>query len=278
VIVGTEERLTVGSRGLYRPNNGADEGQSRGELGELFSIPRGGNRTYVRSDMRSHWHRPGYWRWWWQEVVRDHTKRGLIAMLALGFPIAGFLSADQLVGTQEATTFTTQRVITVVRTTTGPALTTTGPALTTTTTGPALTTTTTEPGETDLVTVRQDRTVVVREPGETVTKAVTVRGPVQERVVTDRRVDEVVRTETVDRLRNVTRPGRTETVTREVTQPARTVEVTQPARTVTETLTREVPVTKEVTVTDKTTVTDVVTVTTPVTVTEQVTVTVTVKK
>jgi len=210
--------------------------------------------------MRSHWLRPGYWRWWWQEAVRDHTKRGLIGMLAIGFAIAGYLSADQLVGTQEATTFTTQRVITVVRTTTGPAL---------TTTGPALTTTTAEPGETDLVTVRQDRTVVVREPGETVTKAVTVRGPVQERVVTDRRVDEVVRTETVDRLRNVTRPGRTETVTREVTQPARTV---------TETLTREVPVTKEVTVTDKTTVTNVVTVTNPVTVTEQVTVTVTVKK
>lgn len=211
------------------------------------------------------------------------TKYGLIGMLAIGCAIAGYLSADQLGGTQEATTFTTQRVITVVRTTRvgalRPPLSQRPPQVVTlTTTGPALTTTTTEPGETDVATVRQDRTVVVREPGETVTKAVTVRGPVQERVVTDRRVDEVVRTETVDRLRTVTRPGTTETVTRPGRTETVTREVTQPARTVTETLTREVPVTKEVTVTDKTTVTNVVTVTNPVTVTEQVTVTETVKK
>ena len=141
------------------------------------------------------------------------TKHALIGMLAIGCTIAGYLSADRLVKTQEATTFTTHRVITVVRTTRVgasrlPPSQRPPQVVTMTTTEPALTTT--EPNETDLVTVRQDRTVVDREPGETVTKAVTVRGPVQERVVTNRRVDEVVRTETVDRLRTVTRPGRIE--------------------------------------------------------------------
>ena len=235
--------------------------------------------------MRSHWRRPGYWRWWWQEDVGSHTKRGLIGTLAIGLAIAGYFSADQLSSSQEAvtyTTFTTERVITQVRTIPADA-----PRLPNSRRAPEVVTmTTTEPGKTDVVTVRRERPVIVREPAETVTgrerpvivrepaetvtKQVTVRGPVRERVVTDRRVDEVVRTETVDRVRTVRAPGATETVVREITQPVRTVTET---RTVPVTVTDQTTVKDVVTVTDRTTVRDLVTVTQPVTVTDKVTVT-----
>jgi hypothetical protein len=183
----------------------------------------------VRFDLRTYWRDPGYWRWLWRERVSGQTKGAIAVMVAVAFGIAGYLSAERLAATEEAATFTTQRVVTVVRKTgayTPPAV---------------ATKTITQPGETDVVTVRRDgRTVVVRTPGETVTEALTVRGPVQERVVTDTQTNTVLRTETVDRLRTVTTPGMTETVTREVTEPARTV---------TETVTDEVTVTEEVTVT-----------------------------
>ncbi len=223
----------------------------------------------MRSDMRSHWRRPGYWRWWWQEDVGSHTKRGLIGTLAIGLAIAGYFSADQLSSSQEAvtyTTFTTERVITQVRTIPADA-----PRLPNSRRAPEVVTmTTTEPGKTDVVTVRRERPVIVREAAETVTKQVTVRGPVRERVVTDRRVDEVVRTETVDRVRTVRAPGATETVVREITRPVRTVTET---RTVPVTVTDQTTVKDVVTVTDRTTVRDLVTVTQPVTVTDKVTVT-----
>ena len=104
------------------------------------------------------------------------------------------------------------------------------------------------------MTVREDgRTVVVRAPGETVTEALTVRGRVQERVVTDARTATVVQTETMDRPTTVTTPGATETVTTPGTTETVTREVTQPVRTVTETVTETdalVIVTVTVTVTE----------------------------
>jgi hypothetical protein len=183
----------------------------------------------MRSALRTYWRDPGYWRWLWRERVSGQTKGAIAVMGAVAFGVAGYLSAERLAATEEAATFTTQRVVTVVRQTgahTPPEV---------------VTKTITQPGETDVVTVRRDgRRVVVRAPGETVTEALTVRGPVQDRVVTDTRTNTVVRTETLDRLRTVTTPGMTETVTREVTEPARTV---------TQTVTDEVTVTEEVTVT-----------------------------
>jgi hypothetical protein len=183
----------------------------------------------MRSALRSYWRDPGYWRWLWRERVSGQTKGAIAVMVAVAFGVAGYLSAERLAATEEAATVTTQRVVTVVRKTgayTPPAI---------------VTKTITQPGETDVVTVRRDgRRVVVRAPGETVTEALTVRGPVQHRVVTDTRTSTVVRTETLDRLRTVTTPGMTETVTREVTEPARIV---------TQTVTDEVTVTEEVTVT-----------------------------
>jgi hypothetical protein len=183
----------------------------------------------MRSALRTYWRDPGYWRWLWRERMSGQAKGAIAVMVAVAFGIAGYLSAERLAATEEAAQFTTQRVVTVVRKT--PA--NTPPEV--------VTKTITQPGETDVVTVRRDsRTVVVRAPGETVTEALTVRGPVQERVVTDARTNTVVRTETVDHVRTVTTPGMTETVTREVTEPARTV---------TQTVTEEATVTEEVTVT-----------------------------
>jgi hypothetical protein len=188
----------------------------------------------MRSDIRKYWRDPRFWRWWWEDRVSGQAKGAIAVMVAVAFGIAGYLSAERLAATEEAATFTTQRVVTVAGKTGAYA-------------PPEVVTksqTVTEPGETDVVTVRRDgRTVVRRVPGETV----TVRGPVEQRMVTNVRTDTVVRTETADRVRIVTTPpttetmpGTTETVTREVTQPARTV---------TETKTEEVTVTKEVTVT-----------------------------
>jgi hypothetical protein len=188
----------------------------------------------MRSDIRKYWRDPRFWRWWWEDRVSGQAKGAIAVMVAVAFGIAGYLSAERLAATEEAATFTTQRVVTVAGKTGAYA-------------PPEVVTksqTVTQPGETDVVTVRRDgRTVVRRVPGETV----TVRGPVEQRMVTNVRTDTVVRTETADRVRIVTTPpttetmpGTTETVTREVTQPARTV---------TETKTEEVTVTKEVTVT-----------------------------
>lgn len=174
----------------------------------------------MRSDMREYWRDPGYWRWWWQERTNGQTKGLLAAIVAVAIGVAGFLSAERLVGTREAATFTTQRVVTVVRTAGADA-----PQRQNSSSQrqPEVVTrveTTTQPGETDLVTVqRAGRTVVVPAPGDTV----TVRGPVVERVVPNARTETVVRTEIADRLTTVTAPGPTETVTREVTLPARTV-------------------------------------------------------
>jgi len=124
----------------------------------------------------------------------------------------------------------------------------------------------TRPRATDVVTVRRKgRTVVVRKPGEAVTHAVTVPGPLRERVVTKRRTDTVVQTQTdtTDRLVTVSRPGPTETVSRTVTE--RSPTVTERSPTVTErstvTQTNVVTVDRPVTVTEKTTVTQEVTVT-----------------
>jgi hypothetical protein len=187
----------------------------------------------MRSDIRKYWRHPRFWRWWWEVRISGDTKR-VIAVIgaALACGVAGFLGAGLLAATEEAATFTTQRVVTVA----GKAGAYAPPEVVT------KSQTVTQPGEPDVVTVRRDgRTVVRRAPG------VTVRGPVEQRVVTNVRTNTVLRTETADRVRTVTTPpttetmpGTTETVTREVTQPARTV---------TETKTEEVTVTNEVTVT-----------------------------
>jgi hypothetical protein len=200
----------------------------------------------MRGDMRSYWRDPRYWRWLWQSRVSGQTKGAIGVTVAVAFGIAGYLSAGRVAATEEAATFTTQRVVTVVRTTRANA-----PPEAVTKSQTVI-----QPGETDLVTVRRDgRTVVRRAPGETVTTARTVRGPVEQRVVTNARTDTVVLTETTDRPTTVTTPATTETVTREVTQPARTVTETG---TVTETNPPDV-----VTVTEEVTVTEVVTVTVP---------------
>jgi hypothetical protein len=199
--------------------------------------------------MREYWRDPNYWVWWWQERVSGQAKGVIAVMVAVAFGIGGYLSAEQLATSQEATTFTTQRVVTVVRKTRANVL-------------PQVVTksqTTTRPGETGVVTVRRDgRPIVVRAPGETVTEAHAVRGPVHERVVTNARTDTVVQTETVDRPTTVTTPGTTETVT--TPGPTQTVTTPGPTQTVTSEVTQPVTVTE----TDRVvlvTVTEVVTVT-----------------
>jgi hypothetical protein len=69
----------------------------------------------MRSELRTYWRDPGYWRWWWQYRVSGQAKGAIAAMVAVAFGIAGFLSAERLAVTPEAATFT-QRVVTVVRT------------------------------------------------------------------------------------------------------------------------------------------------------------------
>jgi hypothetical protein len=171
--------------------------------------------------MRSYWRDPEYWQWWWEYRVSGQTKVGIAAMVAVAFGITGYLSAQRLAATEEAATFTTQRVVTVVRKTRAivpPKVVTKSETVA-------------RPGETGAVTVRRDaRTVVVRAPTQTVTETRTVRGPIRQRT------DTVVRTETTDRRTTVTTPGTTETVTREVTQPALTVTETN-VTTVTEEVT-----------------------------------------
>jgi hypothetical protein len=203
----------------------------------------------MRSDIRKYWRDPRFWRWWWGERVSGDMKAFVAVIGALACGIAGLLGGAALAATDEAATSTTQRVVTVARKT--------GPFP-----PPKVVTksqTVTQPRETDVVTVqRHGGTVVRRASGETV----TVRGPVEQRVVTNARTNTVVRTETADRVRNVTSPpttetlsGRTETVTRDVTQPARTV---------TETKTEEVTVAEAVTVTVTVVTVAVTTVTVPV--------------
>jgi hypothetical protein len=210
----------------------------------------------MRSDIRKYWRDPRFWRWWWEERVSGATKGFIAVVCALACAFAGLLGARSLAASEEAATFTTQRVVTVAGKTGAYA-------------PPEVVTkfqTVTQPGETDVVTVRRDgRTVIRRAPGETV----TVSGPVEERVVTkDGPTHTVVRTKKVrgkivtttetlpgttqtlpGKNETVTSPGATETVTRVVTQ-------TQPASTVTD----KVTVTQEVTVTDEVTVTVTVTV------------------
>ena len=135
-------------------------------------------------------------------------------VVAVAFGIAGYLSAERLAATQEAATFTTQRVVTILRKTRANV-----PAPPRRPEVVTILQTTTQPGKTDVVTVRRaGRAVVVRAPGETVTHARTVRGPVRQRIVTNARTDTVVRTETVNRPTTVTAPGTTQTVTRETTR------------------------------------------------------------
>ena len=145
----------------------------------------------MRSDLRTYWRDPGYWQWLWQRRVIGQTKGAIAVMVALAFGVAGYLSAERLAATENAATFTTQRVVTVVRKTRA----NTPPKV--------VTKTITQPGETDVVTMRR----VVRAPGKVVTEALTVRGPVQERVVTDTRTNTVVRTKPVHRVRTVTTRG-----------------------------------------------------------------------
>jgi hypothetical protein len=210
-----------------------------------------GTKIGMRSDMRTYWRRPDYWRWWWQEVVSSQTKWGLAALVAIAFGILGYLSAEGLTPTQQAASFTTEQVVTVVRKSSANASRQDAPA----SLQPAQTVTVfkSQPGEATIVTVRRGgRAVVIRKSGKPVEKVVTVAGAVQERVVTRPRTDTVVRTETAERLTTVTMPGDTKTVTREVTLPSLTVMQTH-----------EATVTQEITVTDMVTVTQEVTVTKP---------------
>ena len=206
----------------------------------------------MRSDMRTYWRRPGYWRWWWEEVVSSQTKWGLAALAAIAFGILGYGSAERLTASEQAATFTTERVVTVVRKSSAnaPRLDARAPPRPPET----VTVLKSRQGEAKVVTVRRDgRIVVIRKPGKTVERAVTVAGPVQERVVTRPLTDTVVRTETAERLTTVTTPGATATVTREVTLPAHTVTQTNEA-----TVTQEVTVTNAVTVIEEVTVTETV--------------------
>ena len=211
-----------------------------------------GHETGMRTDMRTYWRRPGYWRWWWDEVVSSQTKWGLAALAAIAFGILGYVSAERLTPPEQAATFATERVVTVVRKSSASA-----PRLDARASrrpSETVTVLRSQPRQAKVLTVRRDgRMVVIRKPGKTVEKTVTVPGPVQERVVTRPVTDTVVRTETAERLTTVTTPGATQTVTREVTLPAHTVTQTNEA-----TVTREVTVTDEVTVTEEITVTETV--------------------
>jgi hypothetical protein len=223
------------------------------------------------SDMRNYWRDPGFWRWWWRECVSvwwwervsGATKVALAMIVAVAFGIAGYLSAERLAATQEAATFTTQRVVTVVRKTRATAPELGVPASRRPPEVVTMVQMTTQPGGTEVVTVRRaGRAVVVRAPGETVTEARTVRGSVQQRVVTNARTATVVRTETTDRPTTVTTPGPTQTVTRESTQTVTRESTQTVTRESTQTVTRESTQTvtreKEVTVTETVTETETV--------------------
>ena len=225
-----------------------------------------------------HWYKPNFWVWWWHRDDHTDLRRTLAVLAALALLGAGFGAAawaspgDE---TQVATTVRTLRFVEEVQV----------------------------PGKTQLVTVKEtkrlpgktirlpDQTVTVQRAAETVVvhdpgQTVTVPGPVrvQKSVV----VKPVVRTR--DRLVTVTSPGVTvtgpaETILRTVTEPGRTERETR-TETQTRTITTGRPVTvretieRPVTVTDTRTITNTrtetvrETVTQPVTVTQQVTVTV----
>jgi hypothetical protein len=206
--------------------------------------------------MREYWRDPGFWRWWWRERADDDVKLAVVMVGAVLLLIAGFLSGDWLTSTRAAdATFTTQRVVTVVRKTRATAPQLGVPASRRPPEVVTLVQTTTQPGGTDVVTLRRaGRAGVVRAPGETVTEARTVRGPVQQRIVTNARTDTVVRTETTDRPTTVTTPGPTQTVTRESTQTVTRESTQTVTRESTQTVTRE----KEVTVTETVTETETV--------------------
>ena len=53
----------------------------------------------------------------WLYRVSGQTKGAIAAMVAVALGIAGYLSADRIAATEEAATFTKQRIVTVVRTT-----------------------------------------------------------------------------------------------------------------------------------------------------------------
>ncbi len=229
-----------------------------------------------------HWHEPNYWRWWWRHGASRETRAALATGMAAALLLSGLGTAFLLARDADLETITVQVVKTLGAQRAGQApeeMAPLTPPLRTKEVTDVVTMfeTMTRPGATDVVTVRRKgRTVVVRKPGEAVTHAVTVPGPLRERVVTKRRTDTVVQTQTdtTDRLVTVSRPGPTETVSRTVTE--RSPTVTERSPTVTE---RSPTVTERSTVTQ----TNVVTVDRPVTVTEkttvtqQVTVTVTVK-
>jgi hypothetical protein len=163
----------------------------------------------MRSEMRTYWRDPDFWRWWWQSRISRQAKAALTVIVAAAFALGGYVSASQLAASEEVATFETQRVVTVVRRTPVNA-------------PPEVVTkwqTVTQPGTT--VTVRRD-------------------GRVNQRVVPRTRTETVVRIQKVTRLTTVTTPARVRTIIRKVTQPART-------RTVTQTSTEAVTVTETVT-------------------------------
>ena len=192
-----------------------------------------------------HWYKPDFWAWWWH--ADDHTGlRGTLAVLAgLALLAAGFGAAAWASPGEETRVATTVRTLRFVEEIQVP--------------GKRQLVTVKEtkrlPGETirlpgQTVTVeRAGKTVVLRDPGRTVTVPGRVR--VQKSVV----VKPVVRTR--DRLVRVTSPGITvtsppETILRTVTEPGRTERETR-----TETQTRTITTTtgRPVTVTDTQTIT-----------------------
>ena len=219
-----------------------------------------------------HWHEPNYWRWWWRHGASRETRAALATGMAAALLLSGLGTAFLLPRDSDLETITVQVVKTLGAQRAGQApeeMAPLTPPLRTKEVTDVVTMfeTMTLPGATDVVTVRRKgRTVVVRKPGEAVTHAVTVPGPLRERVVTKRRTDTVVQTQTdtTDRLVTVSRPGPTETVSRTVTE--RSPTVTERSPTVTErsptvTQTNVVTVDRPVTVTEETIVTQVVTVT-----------------
>jgi len=209
-----------------------------------------------------HWHEPNYWRWWWRHGA---SRAALATGIGAAALLSGLGTAFLLARDADLETITVQVVKTLGAQRAGQApeeMAPLTPPLRTKEVTDVVTMfeTMTLPGETDVVTVRRKgRTVVVRKPGEAVTHAVTVPGPLRERVVTKRRTDTVVQTQTdtTDRLVTVSRPGPTETVSRTVTE--RSPTVTERSPTVTET--NVVTVDRPVTVTEETIVTQEVTVT-----------------
>lgn len=173
--------------------------------------------------LRHHWRDPGFWRWWWNDVVSREARIALAVALALAAAGAGYLSAGTLANASRSADGGGVSVVTIERTVVERVVRERNVPLTQSRTErmtlPAVT-----------------RTVASTSPGETVTRPVTLMQSGPDRLV--ERTQTVVRAQTITRpvtqvrvptappqtvVRDV--PGPTQTVVRDRTTPPLTVTV-----------------------------------------------------